>query len=674
MISAPSPQQQKAINALKDNNVIINSVAGSGKTTTCLHVAKKYNDISILLLTYNARLKDETRARVLNLNLQNLEVHSFHAFCVKYYNQEASKDYGIINILENNTAPNRPFAYDIIIVDEAQDMTDLLYRTFKKIYFDNIIKARICILGDPRQCIYEFREADPRFIKYADQVFNWNSAKWERHPLTVSYRINNQMAEFINKAMFEATAPEQPIIEAQKDGPRPHCLICNPFYPNPIFAKICVLLRSGYLPQDIFILAFSVKSTNPNNPLKMLENMIKEQLNIPVFVPVSDEDRIDVNVIHGKLVISTFHQAKGLERKVVFVNGFDMSFFSIYQQELDMYQCPNLLYVAATRASEHLILIQSSKCQYLPFLNKIETLRLCNVEIAHKLAPENRDYKRPTKYSVTDFVRYASPYTLATCYKMLNIAPLFDARTSLAIPSQITQGGLTEAISEINGTAIPLYYEYLRFGDESTLAQCIKKSTAEMAEYELECDSEDEDTKEEPITGDGLTIANALQLTNEILSINSGYIFKMCQIQDYNWISDSTITQAMDRLNRLKLSSGAKFEVNAGIVAFEDVQISGRIDCIDGNCIYEFKVVNELLPEHYVQLAVYMYMVATTRLIADDLKKYFLYNINTNELVGVQCKPDDLTQIMRLINADRKNANRMGDAEFLATYMAATNL
>jgi hypothetical protein len=83
-IPPPSEEQLAIVENLgRGFNVIVNSVAGSGKTTTSLHVAKGNSFLrpETLLLTYNARLKDETRMRAKAMGLhRNMEVHSFHAF------------------------------------------------------------------------------------------------------------------------------------------------------------------------------------------------------------------------------------------------------------------------------------------------------------------------------------------------------------------------------------------------------------------------------------------------------------------------------------------------------------------------------------------------------------------------------------------------------------------
>ena len=129
----PSDEQKSVLELLNDNNVIIDSVAGSGKTTTNLHIAKKYVGFQMLLLTYNAKLKLETREKVQHLNLKNIEVHSYHSFCVKYYDHKCYNDTNLTKIVKFNSKPLRNFNYDIIILDEAQDVTPLYYKLICKL-------------------------------------------------------------------------------------------------------------------------------------------------------------------------------------------------------------------------------------------------------------------------------------------------------------------------------------------------------------------------------------------------------------------------------------------------------------------------------------------------------------------------------------------------------------
>ncbi len=77
-----------------------------------------------MLLTYNARLKLETRARALSLGLTNFEVHTYHSLGYRYYLGPACKDdKGLIRIIQENLQPAKRGGlphFDVVIIDEAQ--------------------------------------------------------------------------------------------------------------------------------------------------------------------------------------------------------------------------------------------------------------------------------------------------------------------------------------------------------------------------------------------------------------------------------------------------------------------------------------------------------------------------------------------------------------------------
>jgi len=175
-LNSPSSEQKEILLNLENNNVIVYAVAGSGKTTTCLHIAKKFNDKKILLLTYNARLKQETREKRTKLQLNNLDVQSFHSFGIKSYGIKSFTDSGIQQIINNNKKPLKENNYQLIIIDEAQDITPLYFQFLCKILKDNGLKATLCILGDKYQTIYKFKDADSRYLEYADKFLkNYNN-------------------------------------------------------------------------------------------------------------------------------------------------------------------------------------------------------------------------------------------------------------------------------------------------------------------------------------------------------------------------------------------------------------------------------------------------------------------------------------------------------------------
>ena len=125
MLNQPSLEQKKIIDLIDTQNIKVDAVAGSGKTTTNLLLAKQYQNKEILVLTYNKDLKLDARNKCIRYNINNLEAHSFHSFCVKYYYPRAFDDNGIIYILKNNLIALQEYNYDIIVVDEVTITCDV---------------------------------------------------------------------------------------------------------------------------------------------------------------------------------------------------------------------------------------------------------------------------------------------------------------------------------------------------------------------------------------------------------------------------------------------------------------------------------------------------------------------------------------------------------------------
>ncbi|NBV29315.1 hypothetical protein EBS02_09950, partial [bacterium] len=91
--SKPSEEQQYIIDCVKDGySVMIDAVAGSGKTTTIINLAHQIPGKKILQVTYNAALKFEVREKVIKYGLKNLEIHSYHSLAVNYFDPTAYND------------------------------------------------------------------------------------------------------------------------------------------------------------------------------------------------------------------------------------------------------------------------------------------------------------------------------------------------------------------------------------------------------------------------------------------------------------------------------------------------------------------------------------------------------------------------------------------------------
>ena len=196
-----TPEQQDILEtvSLLDTNVHINAIPGSAKTTTCLQIARVNPTRKILLLTYNKRLRKETLQR-LN-GLENIHVHTFHSFGYhNFHKKSCNNDIGLHHICTTEYY-DVSFNYDMLIIDEAQDLTMLLYRFVKKCYTYFMKKCPIVVVGDSRQCIFSFQGANERFLTQASRIFQWNPFPWIHKTLSVTFRCPPSICGFINACL-----------------------------------------------------------------------------------------------------------------------------------------------------------------------------------------------------------------------------------------------------------------------------------------------------------------------------------------------------------------------------------------------------------------------------------------------------------------------------------------
>jgi hypothetical protein len=182
-----------------------------------------------------------------------------------------------------------------------------------------------------------------------------------------------------------------------------------------------------------------------------------------------------------------------------------------------------------------------------------------------------------------------------------------------------------------------------------------------------------------------------LYLATRYCSYRSGYKFKNVQIKYHTWLSLKNFDKCNLRCKSLNISSRSQFEslfeCKIKVPRHDQVaeyEISGCADCIDGNNFYEFKCVKELKPEHFLQLAIYMYMHQASKIDVycmsnkltchldnvpiEILTKYhyYLYNILTDEMVEIKCSFKDLQDIViTLINEKNKEYPKCTDDEFI---------
>jgi hypothetical protein len=518
------------------------------------------------------------------------------------------------------------FNFDLIILDEQQDMKPLFFELIQYIIKP---KIQLCLLGDVNQNIYSYQGSNSNYLIKADNLFN-SENKWKKHNIFTTFRINKSIANFVNKILLKEDR-----LHAIKEGPPVQYLICNPFRPKDIINKIKDYLTKGYTPNDIFILAPSIKSKKI--PIRILENLLV--LNgLPCCVTLNDEgNSIDEEIMYNKILFTTFHQSKGLERKIVFVYSMDEGYYR-YAKDATVDKCPNPIYVACTRSLEHLIIIHTKQNLYLPFLDQNELKNNCIIEgeVTHKEilleSPKNENFQQ--NITVTDFLKNLSINQIINGLKYIKYNTIQEKYKNIIVPTKIlTNNNMFEDVSSINGIAIPSYYEFITNKNSKLLDSIISNIDDLSIDIKKKLDI--------ILLKEFLNIEDFLFFATVYDMRMNGYYYKLLQIKEYNWLNEKILKNIFNIIHK---ALGNKiyyreFEEKSSIV-INNKKIFGIIDCIDSETktIWEFKAVSYISEIHLLQLSLYA-------LMCKDIYKDYSYkilNILTGEIKELDLINSDL--------------------------------
>ena len=691
-------------------NVCTKATAGSGKSTSIIYLAETLIDKKILQITYNSMLRKEFKEKIECMEIENIDVHTYHSLGVKFFSSKAHTDSGLRQILHNKmesteTIPN----YDIVVIDECQDMSPLYFQFVE--YFLNKMntKIQLVILGDNLQGIYEFKGSDVRFLTMAEEL--WKNKSFLKTPifhhctLKMSYRVTNQMAQYINTSMLGCNESNK-VLHACRDGTPVQYIRNSTFSIERIVVNIIQrILDEGDLPSDIFILAGSVKGTTSN--VRKIENVLSQR-GIPCYIPNNEADKLDERVVDGKIVFSTFHTVKGRQRKYVFIVGFDESYMT-YNTNKDV--CPNPLFVACTRATHTLFLLESNnnstdkplrflklshhdmkKVDYIDFKGNAQTVFYDEIQkpISEKKIPTY-------KITPTELIKFIPEYIvdLITPFVTEIFVELSNEKVmdKDGMPSIMKfSSGMYEDVSDLNGIAIPcLYFDTILPGNHqaNTLYRLIEEIVLTMK------DNEHQFLKQifKELEPECKTTSDYLYMSNVYIAMKEKLYFRLKQIkkEEYNWLSDSTIDDCKTLLNSNILSNmdGGKISdilqeqtiiestsitenelIDDALQSYmkKDIpearyRFTARVDMITHDTIWELKCTSQISIEHLLQVVIYAWLWYT--MYPESDKKFKILNIKTGELFQLESSIEQLTRIVvLLLKGKYGEPNILSDSEF----------
>jgi hypothetical protein len=423
------------------------------------------------------------------------------------------------------------------------------------------------------------------------------------------------------------------------------------------------------------------------NPVKKLENILVKN-GISCFCPTNDDEDLKDEVIKGKVLFSSFHQSKGLERKVVIVTAFSSSYYFVGKDEpRDV--CPKPIYVAATRAKEILYLWGEDGGDQMPLLflksytmalpRNIANFRFIELTPARKRGIEKNEFK--SNYilrRVTQLIKFVPEEVVQSALDLLKIRTICEPKYDYDIPLIIsTKDGKMESVSDLNGTAIPAMYEQQLTGSSSIQEDLDKfylqklQSGISISDMRVQWISA---IKSKPILP-----ADFLLLANLYNSYISGYLFKLAQITEYDWLTEKMALDLMANMQEsVKVDSEfLEFEYTLSFEEYEwgtsFIQLDGRADLIDDNVLWELKCVNSIQSEHILQLALYAWLWENTERAEHGKRAFRILNIRTGEIQEIT-GIENLDHVLGMILENHfRVANKKTDQEFMDSLPSGEN-
>lgn len=313
--------QQAALNETKP--IALSGGPGTGKSVVSLwrHISNHNQGKKSLLLTYTTTL-----AKYLEL-------------CSKSQNDDASD-----NVSSSLRWMTSPYAFQEIIVDEAQDLPETYYAKLKN------FSSHISYGADDSQILYPEKSCSQAILK---TIFSGNKS----YPLSKNFRSTQSIMQFAKTAFSEAFIPNSTITGlSHNKGELPVLLISggNKYEISNEKQDKAITDVINTFHSDTHNIAILV-------PWKKHVDYFYEQLNEHFSCTKYHEGMNGCDEIWN-IHITTFKSAKGLEFDTVIIPNFDKMLEAIPDQFHLKWQD---YYVAVTRARSNLYLISNRDIHYL---------------------------------------------------------------------------------------------------------------------------------------------------------------------------------------------------------------------------------------------------------------------------------------------------------------------
>ena len=571
------------------NNVLVDACIGSGKTTVIQMLCSAFQNKQILYLTYSKLLKFDAISKIRSYNAK---VASFHGFAWKVLNDLDIKAGKSDSIQIFNKKKPKIQHYDMLILDEYQDIDLEISEMLKYIKFCNP-NIQIVAVGDMKQKIYDKTNLNIR--KFIDEFLG----KHKILNFTYCFRICSALAKKLGR-----------IWEKKIVGVNKNCKI-----ETMNLKEIAEFLAKQNLAD---ILCLGARKGEMSRLLNNLEEQYPEKFNKKtVYASIRDDGEGATQPSEKTAIFTTFDGSKGLERKIcVIFNYTEEYWYKRIENPMTKYEIMrNIFCVAASRGKERIIFVKDNDAPL--------SERTLSTPTEENMTFDN--------FYISDMFDFKYKEDIEECYQALKIEKIPVADNSeINIKTNDELIDLSPCIGN---------YQEAVFFKNYDIDEAIKVSMVNNLDLAInnswEC----------------INILNGDSLEDKILlltALEASHDRYIKQVEK-PIVSDSQKLALTKRLNTV-FTSSEMVQVKNSICVMNEEQktlfwIKGRCDVLTIDFVYELKFVSELQHIHYLQLACY--------LVALDKEKGRLWNTKKNEMYEITI-PDKTAFMQKVIKTITK--------------------
>ena len=640
--------------ALEGHNVLVDACIGSGKTTSIQELCNQFKkDKKILYMTYNRLLKLDAQDKIRN---RNVTVTNYHGFVYPYL-RKLDVRCGIgESIREFNRRAPKIKKYDVLIIDEYQDINKECAELLEIIKKQNP-KIQIIAVGDMAQKIYDFttHDVEPWIKTFLGDFKTINFTK--------CFRLNADLAE---KLSISWNKPITGVNTKQKVS------IMTPLEVTEYLAT--------KEPEDI--LALSPKKGGGIDVLNKLQMLDPDKFNKFTMYASIQETDFNIDPDANVAIFTTYDSSKGMERPICVIFDYMPDYFNIRMNmpDVDPEIIRNIFLVAASRGKDEIIFV--TKRRYHPYNMDDEPNSVGFIEIDEflDLETETPNYM---PFNIDSMFGFKYVEDIEDSYNMLKITEIEPAsKRPLNI---MTNDGLLDLSPAILTYAMGAFFKdfdvqeqltYLLNNEEIDINKHnYFNSALNFQKVKQQGGSYEEIQKSPrkygfPIKDDELYETDFKHYDDDLqwqllvlLSASSGIMAYMKQVLK-RYVTDREKKILHDRLASEFDNEDIHFIQTS--LDGDNISFFGQAHAIKNNIVYSLNYVNEFRHSDYLRCAMYMILLG--------LEHGIVWNIRTNQkmMVEIPDREEFLNQVVKTIT--KRNVYEFkGNIPAISQYINLTN-